>query len=174
MKKTILILLIMSSFFTAKSSKFLPTENEVDLNEYMGTWYEIARLPNKFEKGLECITANYSFREDGKIQVINKGHKAEERTNISEAKGKAWRPNNEYPGRLKVQFFWPFSGDYYIIHLDKDYQYVLVGSPSRKYLWILARTLKTIDQDIYNKLLIIAKTLGFEVEKMILVEHNCD
>lgn len=163
----------MTSFLSCKSEEYLPTVEKVDLNKYAGQWYEIARLPNFFEKGLECITATYTLREDGKITVLNKGHRSEDKSRVKESKGKAWRPDPTIEGQLKVQFFWPFSGDYYIIHLDEDYQYVLLGSPSRKYLWILARENK-LDQQLYNKLIAIAKLQGFEVEKMIKVEHDCE
>lgn len=173
MKKPMLILLIMTSFLSCKSSKNLPTEKTVDLKKYAGQWYEIARLPNFFEKGLKCITATYTLREDGKITVLNKGHRSKDKSRVKEAKGKAWRADPNYQGRLKVQFFWPFSGDYYIIHLDQDYQHVLIGSPNRKYLWILARNNK-LDSNIYDALLNIARSQGFEVDKMITIAHDCD
>jgi len=163
----------MTSFLSSKSEEYLPTAEKVDLHKYAGQWYEIARLPNFFEKGLECITATYTLREDGKISVLNKGHRSKDKTRIKEAKGKAWRPDSSIEGQLKVQFFWPFSGDYYIIHLDEDYQYVLLGSPNRNYLWILARENK-LDQTIYNNLLKIAASHGFEIENVIMVEHDCE
>ena len=119
--------------------KVLETVQNVDLNRYAGKWYEIARLPNRFEKGLVCVTAEYVMRDDGKIKVINKGHKEENIQETDIATGKAWQPDPKEPGRLKVQFFWPFSGKYYIFHLDEEnYQYVMVGDPSRKYFWILS------------------------------------
>ena len=81
-------------------------------------------------------------------------------------------PNTEYPGRLKVRFFWPFAGDYYIISLDEKYNYALVGDPSRKYLWVLSRS-KTLDNILYSELLDIAKIHGFDIENIIKVNQDC-
>ncbi len=150
----------------------LETVSSVNLEKYAGTWYEIARLPNSFEKGLECVTATYSLREDGKIEVLNKGLKTGERDKISKIKGVAWVPDKNYPGRLKVRFFWPFSGKYYIIQLDKDYRYALVGEPSRKYLWVLSKD-RQLDRNIYISLLEKAASLGFDTERVIEVNQDC-
>lgn len=167
------ITLIMSAFLSCKNYKELPTEPEVDIKRYAGTWYEIARLPNSFEKGLECVTATYKIKDNGKIEVINRGHKIDDRSEVKSAKGTAWVPDPEFPGRLKVRFFWPFAGNYYIIHLDKDYNYALVGDPSRKYLWILSKN-KALDNAIYDKLINIAQEQGFESNKMIMVKQDCE
>jgi apolipoprotein D and lipocalin family protein len=153
--------------------KTLTTVPEVDLNKYCGKWYEIARLPNSFEKGLICCTAEYSLRDDGKIKVVNTGHKENEPGKVSKATGKAWVPDKNEPGRLKVQFFWPFAGGYYIFHLDTaNYRYVLVGDPSRKYLWILART-PYIDDALYNELVEVARKNDFAVNELIRVKQDC-
>ena len=153
--------------------KTLTTATEVDLNRYTGKWYEIARLPNSFEKGLVCCTAEYALRPDGKISVTNSGVKEDEPGKISSVNGKAWVPDKNEPGRLKVQFFWPFSGGYYIFHLDEEnYHYVLVGSPSRKYLWLLART-PEIDETLYLELVEIARKNEFAVEKLLRVRQDC-
>ena len=139
-------------FSCKKSTGDLPVVNQVNLEKYCGTWYEIARLPNRFEKGLECVTATYKLREDGKIEVINKGHKIGEPGKISKIKGVARIPDRNQPGKLKVCFFWPFSGNYYILVLEESYRYALIGEPSRKYLWVLSRD-KQIDNTVYEKLL---------------------
>ena len=89
------------------------------------------------------------------------------------SKGTAWRPDENYQGRLKVSFFWPFAGDYYIIALDKEYTHALVGDPSRKYLWVLART-KDLDESIYSELLEKARSHGFNTAKVMRVKHNCN
>ena len=169
------VLLIMSliSLLSCQSTKELKTVTEVDISKYAGKWYEIARLPNRFEKGMICVTANYSIREDGKIEVINQGHSEENPTEVKKAKGVAWVPDSTEPGRLKVSFFRPFYGRYYIIALDKDYKYALVGNPSREYLWILART-KSLDSSIYNELLNTAKQNGFAIEKLIKIDQSCE
>lgn len=162
----------MFSFLSCKSYKELPTVEKVDLKKYVGQWYEIARLPNKFEKGLACVTANYNIDKAGKIAIINKGF-LPKINKFKSAKGTAWVPNSRYPGRLKVTFFWPFSGDYYIIALDDDYQNALVGDPSRDYLWILSRN-KNIEIDTYTKFLVIAQSNGFEVNNLIKINQNCN
>ena len=152
--------------------KKLTTVPNVDIMKYSGKWYEIARLPNSFEKGLVCCSAEYGLREDGKISVINTG-KQEDSGKTKSITGKAWIPDKNEPGRLKVQFFWPFAGKYYIFHLDKEnYQYALVGDPSRKYLWMLART-PLIEDSLYRQLLEIALKNDFAVEKVIKVRQDC-
>src|ERR1039458_1054636 len=150
----------------------LATVASVDLNKYAGTWYEIAKFPNSFEKGLKCITATYSLCPDGKIGVLNKGHKESDPGRISQSNGKAWIPDPAYPARLKVQFFWPFAGNYYIMELDDHYQYALVGDPSRNYLWILCRT-KQIDPAIYERLTAKAKSLGFDISRIRMTPQDC-
>ncbi len=173
--KTLLCLVLFSyQIYNAKNmSKIeLVTVTSVDLNKYAGTWYEIAKFPNSFEKGLKCITATYSLRPDGKIGVENKGHRESEPGKFKVSNGKAWVPDLLYPGRLKVQFFWPFAGDYYILELDEKYQYVLVGAPSRKYLWILCRT-KQMDALVYERLVAKARSLGFDISKIRLTPQDC-
>ncbi|MDA3886185.1 MAG: lipocalin family protein [Candidatus Delongbacteria bacterium] len=171
MKKYICMFL---SFILAScsSTKFLKTVEKVDIDKYSGTWYEIARFEHTFEKGLKCVTANYTAREDGKIKVLNRGVK-ETDLEVKTAEGKAWVPDANFPGRLKVSFFWPFAGDYYIVHLDEDYKYVLVGAPNRDYLWILSRT-KILDEKIYNELLDVATENGFDVSKLNKVAQDCE
>lgn len=146
---------------------------EVDLNRYKGKWYEIARLPNWFERKLKCTSATYSLREDGRITIVNSGNYIEYPQKKNNAKGVAWIPDKNSPAKLKVQFFWPFSGDYWIMELDKDYRYVLVGEPSFKYLWILSRE-KKMDDETYKRLLNKAIENGYDVKPIIRVEQNCD
>jgi apolipoprotein D and lipocalin family protein len=146
--------------------------SSVDLNRYKGTWYEIARLPNNFEKKLKCATATYELREDGKITVINRGNYISDPKKTDFAKGVAWVPDKSSPAKLKVRFFWPFSGDYWIMHLEKDYKYVLIGEPSFRYLWILSRE-KTMDEQTYQMLLKKAKDNGYNVTPIIKVAQDC-
>lgn len=112
----------------------------VDIERYLGTWYEIARYPNRFEKQCVAVTADYSLRDDGKIRVVNACRKGGLDGPIKSIEGKAWVVDRETNAKLKVQFFWPFRGAYWIIDLGKDYDYAVVGHPNRKYLWILSRT----------------------------------
>jgi apolipoprotein D and lipocalin family protein len=173
MIRNILMIIIMINFLSCKTSRDLPTVNVVDINKYAGTWYEIARLPNRFEKGLECVSATYTVRNNGKIDVLNKGYLTEKNHKLKKINGLAWVPSAEYPGRLKVRFFWPFSGNYYIISLDENYSYALVGDPSRKYLWILSKS-KNLDNKIYSELLNVAKMNGFNIEKVIKTNQECN
>lgn len=172
MKKPFLPLLIM--IFTQAISQEKPAVvSNVDINRYTGKWYEIARLPNWFERKLKCTTAEYTLREDGKITVLNRGYYIAEPEKSSASEGVAWVPDRNQPAKLKVRFFWPFSGDYWIMDLDKDYKWVLVGEPSFKYLWILARE-KKMDEATYRSLLKKAADNGYNVESIIRVDQDCN
>jgi lipocalin len=168
--KTILLSYLLG-LISCQSENKLHTVEEVNIERYEGKWYEIARLPNRFEKDLICVTATYTQREDGKIEVLNQGHKLNNHAVVKKIKGVAWIPNLKKQGQLKVRFFWPFAGDYWIISLDKNYQYALVGDPSRKYLWILART-KVLSDDVFNELLLKAEQSGFKTQYIVRVEQS--
>lgn len=142
------------------------------INKYLGKWYEIARFDHNFERGLVGVTANYSMREDGKIKVINSGYKGTLSGKYSEAIGKAKIPDpkNE-PAKLKVSFFWFFYGDYYMLELDENYQWAIVGSSSDKYLWILSRT-PQIDDKLYASLLKKIEKRGYDILKLIKVKQK--
>jgi len=141
-----------------------------NIDQYLGTWYEIARLDHSFERGLEKVTAEYSLRDDGGIKVVNKGF--DSKKNIwKETIGKAYFIDDSDIGRLKVSFWGPFYGAYNIIDLDKEnYSYSLVCGPNKSYLWILARE-PHMEESLKSKLVKKAKDLGFETEKMIYVSH---
>jgi apolipoprotein D and lipocalin family protein len=145
----------------------------VDLKRYIGHWYEIARLPNYFERKLKCTSATYTLRNDGRITVLNKGNYLTDPKKSTSSQGVAWIPDKKSPAKLKVQFFWPFSGDYWIMELDKEYRYVLVGDPAHKYLWILARERK-MDEKTYSMLLGKAVESGYNVKSIIRVEQDCE
>jgi len=169
MKKQICIIFFVVGFISCKSSQELETVNNVDLKKYSGLWYEIARLPNRFEKDMQFVTAKYILQPSGDIQVINSGITS--KGVLKSSKGRAWVPNSKYPGRLKVSFFWPFSGDYYIIYLNREYTLALVGSPSRKYFWILSKN-PSVDKSIYSEMLNIARNKGFDVSKIEDTKQN--
>ena len=142
-----------------------------DLNRYLGTWYEIARLDHPFERGLSNITATYSLRDDGGVKVINRGYNVEDQE-WDEADGKAYFVGDENVGQLKVSFFGPFYGGYNIIELDREnYQYALVCGPSKKYLWVLART-KQLDESVLKQLVARAKSYGFKTDELIFVDQG--
>ena len=147
------------------------TVENFELNKYLGTWYEIARLPNRFEKDLVGVTATYKMRDDGKVAVINQGYKNTLDGKLKKATGKARIPDPSV-AKLEVSFFWIFYSDYYILELDTiDYQYALVGSSSDNYLWILNRT-PQMDEDIYNKLVASAKERGYDTNELFKVPQK--
>lgn len=139
-----------------------------DVDRYLGTWYEIARLDHSFERGLEQVSAEYSLRGDGGIRVVNQGYdRAKQRW--ERAEGKAYSIGDRDIGRLKVSFFGPFYGGYNIIDLyHESYQYALVSGPNTSYLWILARQ-PQLDSSIIKRLLAKASGLGFDTSRMIFV-----
>jgi lipocalin len=145
------------------------TVKELDLNRYLGTWYEIARFDHRFERGLVGATATYSMRDDGKIKVINQGYENTLDGKLSVAEGKAKLTGD--PGKLKVSFFWIFYGDYFILELDNDYQWALIGSSSDKYLWILSRT-PQLDDQTKGLILKKAEKRGYDTSKLIWVEQK--
>jgi len=149
----------------------IPVVSDLDLERYQGKWFEIMRLPNSFEEGLEKVTATYSLQDDGEIKVINRGYDPEE-GEWDEAEGRAWLPDTTQPALLKVSFFWIFSSDYKVIALDQEnYNYAMVTSTSKKYLWILSRTPK-MEDDIQKMLIDKAKGLGFAVENLEIVSQD--
>jgi apolipoprotein D and lipocalin family protein len=142
-----------------------------ELDRYLGTWYEIARLDHSFERGLNNVTANYSMRDDGGVRVLNRGYNPDKQQ-WKEAEGKAYFIRQPDVGRLKVSFFGPFYGGYNIIELDKvNYSYVLLCGPDRDYLWILART-PTLPQATVERLVERARQLGFQTDQLIYVQHQ--
>jgi lipocalin len=144
------------------------TVKELDVKRYMGRWYEIARFPHSFEKNLVGVTATYELMENGKIRVINEGYKNTLDGKHSKAVGKAKIPNKKEPGKLRVSFFWDFYADYYVLELDKNYQYAMIGSSSDKYFWILSRS-PQLDEKTYQMLLDKAKKRGYNLKKLIKV-----
>ena len=135
----------------------------VELEKYLGKWYEIAHLPAKFQEGCNETTATYTLSKDGSISVLNQSIK---NGKMKQAKGKAKVVDKNSNAKLKVTFFWPFYGDYWIIKLGNDYDYSVVGTPNRKYLWILSRT-PQMDDKLYSQLIEYVKSKGFDVNKLI-------
>ena len=141
-----------------------------EIDRYLGTWYEIARLDHRFERGMSDVTATYSLRDDGGVHVVNRGYKVAD-GEWEQATGKAYFVGDNDVGQLKVSFFGPFYGGYNIVELDKDhYRYALVSGPTRSYLWILARS-PELDGDVLAGLVATAKDLGFATDELIYVSH---
>ncbi|MBN1821309.1 MAG: lipocalin family protein [Prolixibacteraceae bacterium] len=147
------------------------TVKELDLNRFMGVWYEIARFDHSFERGLVGVTATYSLRTDGKITVINQGYKNSLDGKLNRARGKAKLPDPAEPGKLKVSFFLFFYADYYVLELDENYEWALIGSSSDKYLWILSRT-PQIKYSLYSEILKKAESRGYNTKLLIEVLQN--
>jgi lipocalin len=132
----------------------------------MGNWYEIARYPHSFEKGLVAVTANYRMLEDGTVRVVNLGRKDSLNGEYDAAIGRAKIPDPEEPGKLKVSFFWIFYADYYILELDTvDYNYALIGSSDPDFLWILGRK-PQMDDHTYQMLVTNARERGYDISKL--------
>jgi apolipoprotein D and lipocalin family protein len=141
----------------------------VDLDRYLGKWYEIARYPNRFQKQCVASTAVYSIREDGRIRVLNACRKGSLEGPLKRAEGKAWVVDETTQAKLKVQFFWPFRGDYWIIDLGENYEYAVVGHPKRKYLWILSRT-PQMETEVYEEILERIVRNGYDPDRLIRME----
>ena len=147
--------------------------DDFELDRYLGTWYEIARLDHRFERGLSNVTATYSMRDDGGVRVLNRGFNTDE-GEWEEAEGKAYFVGDTTVGQLKVSFFGPFYGGYNIMELDKSgYQYALVAGPDRGYLWLLARS-PDIDKQVVERLVSVAANTRFPVDELIYVDHDKD
>ncbi len=179
--KTVIALIVVSLLFVIFSLKIFinpksiidkSVVTELNLEKYLGTWYEIARYNHRFELGLVGVTAKYSMCDDGKIRVENSGYKGslDGRRSMAVGKGKIPNPKGE-PAKLKISFFWVFYGDYYVLDLDENYQWALIGSSSDDYLWILSRT-PQISDDLYNSLTKKIENRGYDVSKLIKVKQG--
>ena len=141
------------------------TVKELDMERFLGRWYEIARFDHRFERNMEYTEAEYSMRDDGNIDVMNTGIK---NGKLKTAKGRAKKTDN--PAMLRVSFFRPFYSDYRVMMLDSDYQYALIGSGDSDYLWILARQ-PQLHRDIKDKIVNEAKRRGYDTSKLIWVRQ---
>lgn len=144
---------------------------DFNIDRYLGTWYEIARLDHSFERGLTRVSATYTLRDDGGIDVLNRGF--DTRTGRwKQAKGRAYSVGEPRAGHLKVSFFGPFFGSYIVVALDsQDYRHAMVCGPNRSYLWILSRD-KTLSRVVLDEMLAQARGLGFDTDALIFVEHD--
>jgi apolipoprotein D and lipocalin family protein len=141
------------------------TVPNVDLDKYAGKWYEIASYPQRFQKGCHCTTAEYTLSDKGYVIVENRCNRDSVNGKPSYIKGKAFVEKNSGNAKLKVQFFWPFKGKYWIIDLANDYSYAVVSHPNKKYLWILSRTSK-MDDSVYLGIISRLKSKGFDLSKL--------
>ena len=144
------------------------TTPTLDIRRFMGRWYEIARFEHRFEKGMTHVSATYTLSGNGKIEVLNEGLKEGKHKQI---KGRAKQPNPQDPGKLKVSFFLWFYSDYYVLYIDPEYRYLLVGSSSDKYLWIMSRE-KSLAKETLDQLLDKLRVRGYDTDKLLFVAQD--
>ena len=168
--KHLLSIALASCLLPVLASAQKPVDNStiksLDLNRYLGTWYEIARFDHRFERGMEQTQATYTLQKDGTIKVLNAGMK-----NGKPKQSEGLAKLTDTPALLRVSFFGPFYSDYRVMLLDKDYQYALVGGGSDNYLWILSRT-SLLSDDVKKTILNEAKRRGYDINKLIWVNHS--
>lgn len=150
---------------TITKSQILQTVPNVDLKKYSGKWYEIASYPQRFQKGCHRTIAEYTLSDKGYVIVENSCNRNSLNGKLSSIKGKAFVEKNSGNAKLKVQFFWPFKGKYWIIDLADDYSYAVVSHPNKKYLWILSRT-PQMDKALYQQIIMRLKEKGFDLSKL--------
>lgn len=170
------VLVLSLLLFTAACSGNYPpldTVDEVDILRYLGKWHEIARLPNTFQSDCYCASAEYQIIDESTLSVRNECREDSLNGEIDFVEGKAFVVEGSNNSKLLVQFFWPFKGDYWIIDLDgTNYEYAVVGTPSRKYLWILARD-RNFNKDLLARILERIESKGFDTSKLIYSDRDC-
>jgi len=176
MKKSFLFMLLailgLTSCGQTKQKLNMETVKTLDLNRYLGSWYEIARFDHSFERGLVGTKANYSLQPNGMIKVVNSGYKNTLDGEYKEAIGKAKFASDKNLAHLRVSFFWIFYSDYYVLELDEqNYSYAMIGSSSDKYFWILSRTLQ-LPKATLDTLINKAKERGYDTTKIIYVPQK--
>jgi apolipoprotein D and lipocalin family protein len=152
---------VFGFFAEARNLEKLTVADAVEIDRYLGEWYEIASYPAWFQRNCTAVTARYSLRDDGLIEVINSCRKGSLEGKLKQVTGRAKVVDSDTNAKLKVSFFAPFWGKYWIIDLDQGYQWAVVGEPKRKYLWILSRT-PSMDDDIYQQILARLPDKGYD------------
>ncbi len=152
--------------------KSLQTVPALDLERYLGRWYEVARFAHGFEKKLVGVTAQYSLRKDGRIQVVNSGFKHKLGGTYTKVKAVAWRPDDLFPGALKVRFFHLFASDYLVFGLDEEhYAWALVGNHDRSSLWFLSRS-PEVSPELLERMKALALEQGYDLSALEMVEQQ--
>lgn len=169
MRMSLLLVMAVSGCATTTSKLDLPpleTVPKVDLQRYAGTWYEVAAFPQRFQKGCTGTQATYSLRDDGNIDVLNRCNLESLDGKEKVATGRARVVDTQTNARLEVSFFGPFWGEYWVIQLDPEYRYAVVGHPSRDFLWILSRT-PEVDDTLYASILARLKEVGYPLDRLV-------
>ncbi|MBX2840020.1 MAG: lipocalin family protein [Gammaproteobacteria bacterium] len=170
MKGVVLLIALLLSACTGIPKNIEPIE-DFKVDRYLGTWYEVARLDHRFERGLTNVTATYTLQKDGTIQVLNRGFSTD-KEQWNEAIGKAKFVSDSSIGHLKVSFFGPFYASYVVYELDQnEYQYAFVTGNNKKYLWLLSRK-PAVEPQLLDRFKIQAEELGYDISELILVEHS--
>jgi len=155
---------------TRASSKSPRTVDKVDLNRYMGTWYEISRYPNPFEGDCAGDTmAHYSLQPDGRVEIVNSCRTRKGKTKTMRGTAKVVDPTSN--AKLKIEYDWPYAGDYWVLILNSFYEYAVVGEPSRKFLWILSRT-PALDKGTYHGVLQQLEELGYDASRLKMTHQS--
>jgi len=165
------VILVLSFFFVNLAQAETRTVDHVNLKRYLGNWYEIASIPQRFSEGCHCTRAKYGLRRDGQISVFNSCNKDSVNGELSEARGFARVDDEETNAKLRVSFFWPFFGDYWIIGLDSHYRYAVVSNEEGTSLWILSRTPK-LNKKLLAEALGIAKANGIDTRELSYTEQR--
>lgn len=169
-------ILIMASLLTLVGCGSVDTDLQtvarVDAQRYMGKWYDVASFPQRFQKNCKCTSAEYTLVDDETVEVFNRCIDSET-GEVKDIKGKAFIADKTTNAKLKVQFFWPFKGDYWIIELAEDYSYAVVSEPGKNYLWILSRTPK-MDEQLLDDIIEHLKQKGFDTGKIVRTVHDCE
>jgi apolipoprotein D and lipocalin family protein len=145
----------------------------LDLQQYAGLWYDVASFPQRFQKDCHCTTAEYTLMPKGYVKVVNKCRKGGFNKRISGITGKAFAVKGSNNTKLKVQFFWPFRGDYWVVKLDTDYKWAVVSSPGKEYLWLLSRK-PVIDESLYDTIINSLKNEGYDTARLKRTPQPCD
>ncbi len=172
--KTIAVMAALLSLAAPLAAQKLPpleTVPVLDVNRYLGRWYEIARFQHSFEKTLVGATAEYALRDDGRVSVLNSGFKRTLDGKYTKATAVAWVPDPARPGALKVKFFGLFTSDYLVMGLGEDYEWAVVGNDDREYLWFLART-PEVSPELLERMRAIALDQGYELSGLYLVPQK--
>ena len=170
MKIIIALFVFICSSPVLVNSQTIDSLPNVDLKRYAGKWYEIASYPQRFQKSCHCTTAEYTLSDRGYVIVENRCNRDSINGKQTYIKGKAFVEKDSGNAKLKVQFFWPFRGKYWIIDLADDYSYAVVSHPNKKYLWILSRT-PQMDAQVYEHILLRLKCKGFDLDKIQKTVH---
>ena len=170
--KFLLMASLLTLFGCGNADSDLQAVDKVDAQRYMGKWYDIANFPQRFQKNCKCTSAEYKLLDDETVEVYNYCLDSET-GKVKDITGKAFIADKTTNAKLKVQFFWPFKGDYWIVELADDYSYAVVSEPGKEYLWILSRTPK-MDENLLQAIIGRLKEKGFDTSKIVRTVHDCE